>query len=698
MRRIKRSGAYTAYPVALSEAHALNAIRSGELTVPAPDGELIRLRYERHIEHPDGNWTWIGRGSDGADALLTFGEKAVFGSIPHGSSDTLRLTMVAGHSFLVSTDRRKLTGADGEVRRQGTDYFIPPKLADAGEAAPATASQQPGTASAGASASDIVDVLLGYTTGFASQLGGQSQANTRLVNLVDTTNQAYANSGVSMRVRLVHALQVNYPDNTDNASTLEKLTGYKSGSGAVPVDPAFSDLRAARETYGADLVSLVRAFRTPENDGCGIAWLIGGNQSAIRSSDAQFGYSIVGDGSDFDEGDSKTYFCREETLAHELGHNMGQQHNSEVATSTGAHAYSYGYREASTSGFYTVMAYRIKDSSQFSIRHFANPAVNYAGRPTGVANSADNTRSLNITMPIIATFRAGSVPVAPHLHAIAKLGGSGFTEVHVLNGSTQYQSFTQHAATALQQTGNSAAWGFQMGDLNLDGKLDLYTIARQGMSGRTEVHVLDGATGFTSFLRHTATVLGQTGSGNDWMFRVADFNRDGARDLYAINRNGGSGRTDVHILNGATNFQSFLAHSATALHATGSAYDWTFEVADFNRDGRVDLFAIAKLGASGKTEVHILDGASNFQSYLLNRATALHGTPADNSWEFKLGDYNGDLIVDIYAISKQGTSGRTEVHILDGAASYTAFSAHLGTALHQTGANEEWEFELSPGQ
>src|SRR5690606_7521371 len=212
-----------------------------------------------------------------------FGEKAVFGVIPQGATETLRLTMGAGRPWLVQTDRSKLAGMGGEPRREGGDQLIPPKLASAAatKAATATSMQgEPATASASASAA-VVDVLLGYTNGVASQLGGQSAAVTRLVNMIAITNAAYDNSGVNMRVRLVKTLQVNYADNTDNGDALEKLTGYKSGSGPITPDPAFDELRETRDEVGADLVSLVRAFRTPENAGCGIAWLLGGEQTGI---------------------------------------------------------------------------------------------------------------------------------------------------------------------------------------------------------------------------------------------------------------------------------------------------------------------------------------------------------------------------------------------------------------------------------
>src|SRR3546814_5738635 len=91
---------------------------------------------------------------------------------------------------------------------------------------------------------------------------------------------------------------------------------------------------------------------------------------------------------------------------------MGQAHNEDDSSSTGVHAYSYWYREASSTGFYTVMAYPQADGNQFTIRYFANTNVRYLNRATGVANQSDNVRSLNQVMPIIATFRATVVPVA----------------------------------------------------------------------------------------------------------------------------------------------------------------------------------------------------------------------------------------------------------------------------------------------
>ncbi len=45
--------------------------------------------------------------------------------------------------------------------------------------------------------------------------------------------------------------------------------------------------------------------------------------------------------------------------------------------------------------------------------------------------------------------------------------------------------------------------------------------------------------------------------------------------LYLIGKAGtGSGRLEVHILNGANNFQSYLLHTATPQHLLGANWGW----------------------------------------------------------------------------------------------------------------------------
>src|SRR5690606_835055 len=59
-RVARATGAYTWHRAGISEAHAINAIASGHMRLTTPDGRLLDIVYDRHIEHPSGDWTWIG--------------------------------------------------------------------------------------------------------------------------------------------------------------------------------------------------------------------------------------------------------------------------------------------------------------------------------------------------------------------------------------------------------------------------------------------------------------------------------------------------------------------------------------------------------------------------------------------------------------------------------------------------------------
>ena len=421
---VRRDGAYTWHRADLSEAHARAAV-GGTLMMTSPSGEPLRFRYGRHVEHPNGDWTWVGASAEdpSREAIITFGDKAAFGSIGQLGKEPLRLTIANGTSWLVETDPRQIAGiVNAATRPTKPDFFVAPEVADA--VARQKAASGPSMQSIGASTSaattasgTTVDVVIGYTNGFVAGLGGDSQAQTRLNFLVDVTNEAYVNSQVNANVRLVKTVLVNYPDATSNGTALEELTGFKAPSTRTTPNAAFGALRAARDQYGADLVSLVRKFNDPENDGCGIAWLIGGGRRAIAQGDEYFGYSVVSDGRDTGT-DGKTYFCRDETFAHELGHNMGSAHDRDTADGDdnalqnneyGAYNYSFGYKTTAAAGnFYTVMAYG--DSGQTRYRVFSNPRLNTCGSyACGIANQADNAQSLNQTIPVVATFRASIV-------------------------------------------------------------------------------------------------------------------------------------------------------------------------------------------------------------------------------------------------------------------------------------------------
>jgi peptidyl-Asp metalloendopeptidase len=609
-----RDGAYTWHRAAISEEHALRAVVSGRLRVTTPAGEVLDFDYVRHVEHFSGDWTWIGQLHDGPPSeqvILTFGEKAAFGVIAQPGRPDLRLITQAGSAWLVETDPKRIAGINNAATRPSrTDAPVPPRRFTARPVggAPQTTAASTTTAAATASTSNVVDLVVGYTTGFATGLGGSSQAVTRLHNMIDITNEAYLNSQVDARVRLVATVQVNYPDNTSNDDTLEKLTGYSSDSGSIAVDPAFNALRAARDQYGADLVSLVRKFRDPENDGCGIAWLIGSDRSGISTADSDFGYSVVSDGRDTGS-DGKTYFCREETFAHELGHNMGSQHDKETATtdgklSYGAYTYSFGYKTTPLGGnFYTVMAYG--DDGQDSYRIFSNPRTTFCGGyACGVTNVADNARSLSQTVATIAQFRptqaADDPPPVPS-RARNDIDGNGKSDF-LWRGNTSSDNFVMwfmNGATRGITRSTSLSTSYRVvatGDFNGDNKLDV--VWRAGGATRLRMWLGNGAGGFTGYW-----IESEFGPGWE-VVGTGDLNGNGKTDLLWR----GSGASD--------NFVMWFMNGPSIARVRTTSLSSSYRVVatgDFNGDERLDV--VWRSGDATRLRLWQGDGTGGFDGY-----------------------------------------------------------------------------------
>ncbi|TAG71485.1 MAG: hypothetical protein EAZ24_13100 [Burkholderiales bacterium] len=267
--------------------------------------------------------------------------------------------------------------------------------------------------------------------------GSTAAVQARLATLVQWANTAFANSDVAITLRLVHSLEVTYPNSGPNGTALNELTG-SNGSGAVTIPASLAGIAALRNTYGADLVALMRPYDQSTHGGCGIAWIGGSNLSDISNS-AAFGYSVSSDGNDVG---GSAFFCLIGTLAHELGHNFGLQHNRANAGSIGATRYAYGY-SVPNSNVGDVMSYANQDAQAF-----ANPAlgctgasctIGGAGAALGIAadgpveacialgtgcaanqsalcngNSqcADASRALNFVRVKVAQFRAAQVASA----------------------------------------------------------------------------------------------------------------------------------------------------------------------------------------------------------------------------------------------------------------------------------------------
>jgi hypothetical protein len=235
----------------------------------------------------------------------------------------------------------------------------------------------------------VIDIMVVYTSAAEAAVGGSTQMQN-LINLaVAETNQSYLNSGITQRLNLVHKAKVIYSE-TSFADALYDLTGTNDGKMDI--------VHTLRDAYYADEVVLL--INDPEY--CGLAWLM----QDVSTLFQDHAFAVV-------NWDCATGYY---SFGHELGHNMGAQHDwfavVKYNQALGAYPYSYGYVNASPA-WRTIMAYGDACAGCLRIQYWSNPDETYFGLPTGTAN-ADNRQTLNNTAWTVANFRVSpSPPSAP---------------------------------------------------------------------------------------------------------------------------------------------------------------------------------------------------------------------------------------------------------------------------------------------
>lgn len=240
-----------------------------------------------------------------------------------------------------------------------------------------------------------------------------------------------------------------------------------------------------------------------------------------------------------------------------------------------------------------------------------------------------------------------------------------------------------HAATALEEGKNNFEFaGFD--DTNHDGYGDIVCVKqRQTGSKRSEVHIISGKD-YKTYLLQVATILGE--GGNAFKYVAGDVNSDGYVDIVALMVRGtGSRLTEAHVLDGATNYQSYLLQTALPIE---QAYDnYTFSLADRSGDGVLDLYCIKQNNTgSKKVELHILDGSQNFQTFIQQTTTAI-GQTSNTRFKFVVGHYSDDSIPDLFALKVSDTFSRsTEIHVVSGANPHK-FLLQTGTVLEEAKSN-----------
>ena len=233
----------------------------------------------------------------------------------------------------------------------------------------------------------LVDVMVVYTPSARMAVGGTAAIETLVASYIAYTNTAYELSGVGHRFRLVHDQEVAYVESGNSITDLNRLRD--------PADGFMDEVHPLRDTWGADLVSLIN---TSGSAGVGFQMQV---LSPAFESDA---FSAIG--ADLGPLNPGLVF------AHETGHNMGCSHNNEPGGGSGLFCYSFGFRTPDEQ-WRTIMS----SSPGTFVDLFSNPDLDIEGQPLGIPGdgcppgAADCVRSLNEAASTVAAFRPTVVPL-----------------------------------------------------------------------------------------------------------------------------------------------------------------------------------------------------------------------------------------------------------------------------------------------
>jgi len=239
-----------------------------------------------------------------------------------------------------------------------------------------------------------IDVMMVFDTTAKSWVDNNGGMELFALDIANRMSQVASNSGLDLEFTIVHSMGLDYTTTatTSSSSFVTDLVALSQGQ------DEFAKVATARETYGADLVTMMVDH--------GSAY---GNVG--------LGYSLI-----YWQGDSNAAFSVaairsvdiSNTLVHELGHNMGAAHPKAISSSAGPNSYldnqySAGWFFSGTNGtnYATAMGYNYNNGIYYAgAPLFSTPYVNYQGTPAGDQADADNTRLLSETMSVIANYRA----------------------------------------------------------------------------------------------------------------------------------------------------------------------------------------------------------------------------------------------------------------------------------------------------
>ena len=362
------------------------------LELPLPNGQRAVIDLHQSAVHPGGHRSLQISGADGAAAsgFVTAGPEGIYGQISTGAG-RYRIHTDAGGTWLLNLDDPAIRVEQGCNTNEIQDPFhhrpdIPAGRADSDNGEPIQ-----------------IDKMIIYTQDVADRYPG-SLIETRVNHLIALTNQAIIDSELDIVLRLVHHELTSYDRAVSSFPALNDMRNALLGE----TIEGFEDLAATRAEYGADLIAMLWAADIETRGACGVAFLpfIPEGETEYDSSRS---VQISADGI------TNWSVCSDSTFVHEVGHQLGANHNRESFGTTPLPPDARYFALLNYGRFNTVMSsISSADVNRYKrLNVYSNPNIQCGGEPCGSDEpeaAIDNASVMAFYAPFVADYMPSTLP------------------------------------------------------------------------------------------------------------------------------------------------------------------------------------------------------------------------------------------------------------------------------------------------
>jgi len=374
----------------------IDLIRSAprRLEVPAPDGRLLVAELSLFEDRGDGDAMWAGRvvGSDYESVVFTIVSDHLAGhfGVPGG----------AKYRISARPDGRGRIENMSTMARKPKEEYCPGGTSPDRPLPVATVeAQRSGDPERVVRASNhnVIDIMILYSEAAGERYILRDGAiEPTINNSIDYLNTVFRNGQLDVVARLAHLQQA------------PASLSIEGGGGTVLNRLRLNqEIRDLRIEYNADLVHL---FTTAEvRNVCGIAYLLQKGQTWRSFWPLGYGLTVM-------QG------CGDETFAHEIGHNLGANHDPPNAGSNWEDAdrrnnvsvqpYAFGHtwftgQHPNIPDRDTIMSYGSGRPEPWFSTVRVQPMIEGRGAVFGIANERENERALRGTVGTVARLSDG---------------------------------------------------------------------------------------------------------------------------------------------------------------------------------------------------------------------------------------------------------------------------------------------------